>query len=214
MKQPLLISIPNPCSQKWEEMTPCNDGRFCGHCKNIVVDFTMWNDTQVFNYYQQHQGEHFCGRYLTSQLNRPIIPAQPKSRLYRMFIGLGLVLIFTQVPAAHAQVKANTNAQRTPKKNQDTPTKTYQLKGTVSDEKDIPVTSAVIQLTRGISPLDMGTYTITVSMQGYKPIKTELIINGDQELNFKMHFDQQYLKSIEQPINMGIPPHPYYKSEK
>jgi len=228
-KQPVYISIPEPCAQNWEEMTPCNDGRFCDHCKNNVVDFTSWNDTQVFNYYQQHSGEHFCGRYLNSQLNRPIIPAQPQSRLYRIFVGLGLVLIFAQVPVAYAQKKAHTNVQH-PQKKPNTSNKTFELKGIVQDEKKQPITSAVIQLYRDnkivagtvsdydglytIKPLDTGSYNVVVTMQSYKAIKTQVIISADQQLNFDMQIDKEYMHQPMLPVQMGIPPHPYYKGEK
>lgn len=226
MQKPLQITIPEPCSQNWEEMTPCSDGRFCDHCKTPVVDFTNWNDTQVYNYYQQHQGKYFCGRFLESQLNRPIVPAQPQSRLYRIFVGLGLVLIFGQIPVLHAQVRTHASVKQH-QTNANKDNKTFQLKGIVLDKEKEPVINAVIQLYQdnklvagtvsdydglyNIRPLDAGSYDVVVTMQSYKPIKTQIVISTDQQLNFNMQMNNEYLHQLVQPVLMGIPPRmPYY----
>jgi len=107
MQKPLQITIPEPCTQEWEEMTSCNNGRFCGQCQKTVIDFTTWSDAELYKYFDAHKNEHFCGRYMSTQLNRDInILHQPHSALYKSFIALGLTLIFTQVPNSY--VKAQT----------------------------------------------------------------------------------------------------------
>lgn len=106
MSKPIQISIPNPCHEDWNKMTPIERGRFCSSCQKTVVDFRAYSDTQLYNYLQQHKGESICGRLYSSQLNRHIIAHQPQSRLYRYFIVLGLTLLFTQAPIE--QLKAKT----------------------------------------------------------------------------------------------------------
>lgn len=105
MRKPksIQISVPHPCSQNWEEMTPQEQGRFCAHCQKTVIDFTTWSDQALYNFFSKNT-EGVCGRFHSSQTERPIhIPYQPHSRLYRITIALGLTLIFTQAPRAFAQ---------------------------------------------------------------------------------------------------------------
>lgn len=101
----IQINIPNPCSEDWEQMPPCEHGRFCAHCQKQVIDFTNWSDTALYQFFSNN-GSQVCGRFSTYQLNRPVyLPYQPHSRLYRMAIGLGLVLLFTQIPQANAGIR-------------------------------------------------------------------------------------------------------------
>jgi len=100
----LNISIPKPCTQPWEQMTASGDGRFCNHCQKTVIDFTTWSDAALHQFLQGKR-EKVCGRFLASQLNRPItIPPQPHSALYRMVVVLGLTLMAAE----------HTNAQTKP----------------------------------------------------------------------------------------------------
>jgi hypothetical protein len=102
-RQAIHIALTNPCDQRWEDMTPNGNGRFCTHCQTTVIDFTTWTDHQLYEYFASHKGRT-CGQFLRTQLNRPIqIPYQPNSRLYRMTIAMGLTLLFTQTPQLYAQ---------------------------------------------------------------------------------------------------------------
>src|SRR4051812_22686169 len=101
--KPIQISIPHPCNQSWDEMTPTGNGRFCDHCLKTVIDFTTWSDAALYNFFSKNDGP-ICGRYFESQLDRPIsIPYQPHSRLYRLTIAMGLTLLFANSPNLHAQ---------------------------------------------------------------------------------------------------------------
>ena len=65
----LILKIPEPCHQSWDEMTPESKGRFCGSCQKIVVDFTQMSDEQVKRYLFDNRNT--CGRFLSSQIGRP-----------------------------------------------------------------------------------------------------------------------------------------------
>lgn len=77
MKAPsLIISIPEPCHEDWEDMSPCAQGRFCAACQKTVVDFSELSDAAVARILSTQQ---VCGRFALSQLNRPLeIPMQAK----------------------------------------------------------------------------------------------------------------------------------------
>lgn len=97
--QPIQISIPQPCHEDWNKMTPTEQGRFCNTCQKCVVDFTSYNDTMLYEYMQKNKNNKVCGRFNTTQLNRPIqIQHQPHSLLYKYFIALGLTLVLSQAP--------------------------------------------------------------------------------------------------------------------
>lgn len=64
------ISIPHPCTQSWEQMTPSGNGRHCMACDKVVTDFTGMSDRQVQDFFLEHQGEAVCGRFRKVQLDR------------------------------------------------------------------------------------------------------------------------------------------------
>lgn len=66
-----LISIPKPCHENWDEMSPRQQGAFCGVCSKTVVDFTSLTDDEVKNYFLQNSGQKTCGRFRNDQLAEP-----------------------------------------------------------------------------------------------------------------------------------------------
>ncbi len=72
MQKNIQLSIPEPCHENWEAMTPEAQGRFCQSCAKTVVDFTQMTDTEVFNFFKDKAGQQVCGRLATDQLMSPI----------------------------------------------------------------------------------------------------------------------------------------------
>ncbi len=72
-KSTFNIAIKKPCTENWETMTPNEKGRHCFSCQKTVVDFTTMSDSQIIHYFQNYQGKT-CGRFLETQVNRPILP--------------------------------------------------------------------------------------------------------------------------------------------
>lgn len=96
---PIQISIPQPCSENWNKMTPQEQGRFCDICQKCVVDLTNLSDAELYQYLLKNKGQKACGRFKPEQLNRPIqIPHQPHSLLYKWIIVAGLALVITSAP--------------------------------------------------------------------------------------------------------------------
>lgn len=81
--QKLHLSIPEPCQENWQQMTPTDQGRFCNACAKEVIDFSMMTDREVLNYFTTLTHDKVCGRALPSQLERTISkPKDPKKRLF------------------------------------------------------------------------------------------------------------------------------------
>jgi hypothetical protein len=64
----LLLSIPKPCHENWNEMSPREQGAFCQVCSKTVVDFTSMSDEEVKNYFLKRSGQRTCGRLRNDQL--------------------------------------------------------------------------------------------------------------------------------------------------
>ncbi len=69
---PKIISIPVPCHEDWNAMTPGERGRHCAQCCKTVVDFTEWQPQEILFYLQQNAAAKVCGRFAPDQLNEPI----------------------------------------------------------------------------------------------------------------------------------------------
>jgi hypothetical protein len=78
MPKHLQITVPKPCHENWDAMTPEQKGRFCGVCSKTVVDFTLMTDGQILDAIKNNKG-NACGRFTSDQLNRTLVePLQPK----------------------------------------------------------------------------------------------------------------------------------------
>lgn len=176
MKKPqaIQISIPQPCSEDWQKMTPQEKGRYCDACKKCVVDFTGFTDRQLYDYFIQHANENICGRFHNTQLNRPInIPPQPHSKLYRIAVALGLAIAvvtateqksFAKAPLVEYHFIDNYITDDTTQIHTDSAT----IKGKVVDEHGEPLICATVELvlegttkTGAITDID-GNYIIRI----------------------------------------------------
>ncbi len=211
---PIQIDIPRPCSQDWDEMTPQGQGRHCDSCNKTVIDFSSWSDTELFSFFNKNTAP-VCGRYLESQLRRPIvIPYQPHSRLYRMAVAMGLTLLFVHGPEVRAQSRppiVATDSLISELKGNKTDSSTSEIRGTVTDDKKEPLVNATVQILQNrvlkgatltdfdgrysIKGLDSGSYDIQVSYVGYKTaIVTKVsIASSFIVLDFKLDMSRKYV---------------------
>ncbi|KFF06956.1 energy transducer TonB [Flavobacterium reichenbachii] len=96
------ISIPKPCTENWDKMTPNDTGRFCMSCSKTVVDFTAMMPEEIQHFFIQNQTERICGRFRKSQLDNitiqipsRVLYAQTqyhKMFLLALFIAMGTTL--------------------------------------------------------------------------------------------------------------------------
>ena len=64
------ISIPEPCHEDWNKMTPNEKGRFCDSCEKTIIDFSNYSKTELAK--RINSGENMCGRFKPEQLNTPL----------------------------------------------------------------------------------------------------------------------------------------------
>jgi hypothetical protein len=65
-----IITVPTPCHENWNDMTPQDQGRHCGSCCKTVVDFTSWQPQDILLHFKANK--NVCGRFSADQLNEPI----------------------------------------------------------------------------------------------------------------------------------------------
>jgi hypothetical protein len=155
MKEPeaIELSIPQPCSENWERMSPNEKGRHCTACNKTVIDFTDWSDDAIARFLSDTKHWNACGRFLSTQLERPfVLPAQPHSKLYRWVMAAGIAAISFSAADAKAQngmaaakqhVPAETNPAQS--RDEDGPD-SLAVVGTVVDKKGEPVMNATVRL--------------------------------------------------------------------
>lgn len=67
------IQIQDPCHEDWNNMTPNQEGKFCHSCQKTVHDFSEKTDQEIHQYLIAHSSEKVCGRFRSSQINRPLV---------------------------------------------------------------------------------------------------------------------------------------------
>ncbi|WP_161964150.1 carboxypeptidase-like regulatory domain-containing protein [Chitinophaga flava] len=87
----LKISVPQPCAQSWDSMSPEGAGRFCGNCNKVVVDFTGLSDSQIVEILSD-TSSRYCGRFNTTQLDRMLVAEKPAASLLPAVIITALLM--------------------------------------------------------------------------------------------------------------------------
>ena len=104
--QQLHLSIPEPCHQNWQEMTPTQQGRFCNACAKEVIDFSTMSDNEVLNYFSSLKNEKVCGRAYPDQLERTItIPKEIKKRKFWYWNYAAMFFLFFSKMSIKAQAQ-------------------------------------------------------------------------------------------------------------
>jgi hypothetical protein len=113
MKTYYSISIPEPCHEDWNKMTPKDKGRFCDSCSKTVIDFTKMNSNEIQDFMTQNQGQRICGHFKQTQLESihlhvPIQTFASRS-FHKLFL---LVLLITMGTSLFSCTKTNGSKQK------------------------------------------------------------------------------------------------------
>jgi len=166
MKSKIQITIPEPCQEGWQSMTPVEKGRFCASCQKTVLDFTHLSDNEIINLVSKK--DNLCGRIKASQLNRNLIETKKTSNYFGYFATSVLAFLGLGTETIVAQEKPIT--EQTDLKYISKPTKSVDkitVTGVVTDSLGTPMsgTSVVIKDTfEGTQTDEKGAYSIKVNL--------------------------------------------------
>ena len=93
----MKVNIPNPCFEKYENMSPTELGRMCKVCNTEVVDFTNWETKDIVAYIQK-SNQKVCGRVDISASN----PKYNWSKFAATLLAIGSLGSITNLSTASA----------------------------------------------------------------------------------------------------------------
>jgi hypothetical protein len=199
----ITLSIPEPCHEDWNRMTPSQQGRFCGSCQKDVIDFTAMTDDELFRFFATKKSTNVCGRTLAYQLNTPLAkPVEHKKRKFWYISYLTSLLLFFSKSETKAQTKTPQSVSPTIKptvlgRMTRLPVAAEQaagfVTGKVKDENGTPVPYASIDIkggSRAVSADKDGNYKIkakagdllTVSAAGFESKTIRLTNSSTQHI--------------------------------
>lgn len=109
----MKIRIPEPCHENWEAMTPEKQGRYCGSCCKIVVDFSKMEPEAISSYLKNYQSERVCGRFRREQVaEKSIQPAELIQSIFRS--GMSYIQKTAALFLLFFALSMDGNAQATP----------------------------------------------------------------------------------------------------
>lgn len=100
----LYLSIPQPCHEDWNKMSPEDKGRLCASCQKVVVDFTSMSDRQLAEFFKKPQG-HACGRFQQEQLERDIVIPGKRVPWIKYFFQFALPAFLVSMKATAQKAK-------------------------------------------------------------------------------------------------------------
>jgi len=107
----MKITIPTPCHENWDTMTPEEKGRFCSVCSKTVRDFTTASDEEIIVAFSDPAEKNICGNFYESQLNRNLQYSYLNSVFVKFAVGFilttgGLVSVQGQQNIINDTLKA------------------------------------------------------------------------------------------------------------
>ena len=159
MSKRIQISVPSPCHENWQQMTPVEKGRFCASCQRKVFDFTTMPDREIMSILQGD--DYICGKLTGEQLDKGLTIPKEKSLVgiaasaaAISLLALGANEAIAQEPVRTEQVPVDTTSEMLGKERM-IPPKTDLVRGTVRDEQQYPL--QYISITDTIAPAQVET---------------------------------------------------------
>lgn len=155
------ITIPEPCNENWNEMTPTEKGAFCQLCSKEVKDFTKSTDQEILKVLETSK-ENICGHVSSTQINRPLQGFPSYSKWFLPFATSFSIVIIPFAASAQNEI---------------------QMLGEVAIQKPVKIGKIAVKCDKPTTKIDTST-----TLDGF--IKTEetkkepeTLVNGFMVLN-------------------------------
>lgn len=98
----IKVTIPKPCHEDWNQMTPVEQGRACEICQKNVLDFTQKSDVEIHEILNS-QPKKICARFKSEQLDRWFVAERiPQNSIWKSIVAAGIFAFL-----GHQGVKGN-----------------------------------------------------------------------------------------------------------
>ena len=190
MNSKFKITIPKPCHENWNTMTPKEKGRFCSSCSKVVVDFTKKSSEEIQDYIVENKNQRVCGHFYKKQLDSIVIEIPQvtfkqqlsfqKLFVLALFFVMGTTLFSCQYKDGKKQKIENVILVDTIKK-VEKEIETHKIErdstsNTIKKTVPPPPETTGIVFCDGTSKKDS---IIDITTVGELPIEGEIIIDGD-----------------------------------
>lgn len=203
------ISIPQPCHENWQQMTPKDNGRHCQSCCKTVVDFTSMTTGDIVALLAV--GGNTCGRFAPNQLEAINYTLKVADKRWFTWKGLiAAVSLSALLPTLKASAQTVVKTEQAPVKSfmlgrvsvADTLVK-HNIQGTViSKDDNLPLFLASINIkgvAKGVTSDKNGRFNlpdvmpgqvIVFSYIGMKPleVKASELIGRNESLCLEMQY--------------------------
>jgi len=190
------VSIPVPCHENWDLMSPHEQGKYCMVCSKAVIDFTHMTDTEIIRAIQQ-SSQTICGRLDEQQLDS-LRPKYQLPKKMKVFLYALAVAFLIELPSeVFAQTPSDTISSNL--------LQSGEINGRVTDEKGQPMDFATVQVFENdvkvggaktdingrfkIKLINPGVYSVRVTYAGYQTEtvkKVGIQPNKLTDLNFSL----------------------------
>lgn len=216
MKNNLFLTLPKPCTENWENMTPEEKGRHCASCNKMVVDFSKFTDKELVEFMQKAQGK-ICGRFSPYQLNRELTSYEPDTIPLWQRVMWGTALA-TSLAACNSNSNANSQivqgkiaqsdtANKKSTENTSAPANSYIIGKMLDEKSGNPISYLVIRINKTkyyAHTDDEGNFKIEVpdSIMGKK---IKLAISEDKLYEIMAYNYREIEYTIDRlPFNVNI----------
>ncbi len=149
-------TIPLPCNENWQQMSPAEQGRHCHACSKTVIDCTGMNDQSLATFIAA-KGNGLCGRFRNDQLGRdiPYNSKVPSSKQWRKLLACVAMIFLLNTSSAQRRVFVDTvfyrwtlseSSKALVKQQEAMASQTeYTVRGKLRDEQGKPMTGVQVQ---------------------------------------------------------------------
>lgn len=181
----MKLHIPQPCSQKWDDMTPNNHGRFCTQCDKTVIDFTDMTDAEILLHFSNISSGHACGRFRDDQLNVRLSAAGRRTSGRNRIAGSVWGMLLTiSIPGTLLVSWQTVKTEQSPASlREDIKDTTSILSGRVIDTQGNPVVNATVRLRgsgKSVLSDSTGSFKIMPATRILYPMTLEVTMIGYQ----------------------------------
>lgn len=144
----MMLQIPEPCHENWDEMVDAQGGRHCLVCTKTVMDFTNYTDEQLLDYFKKPKNQNTCGRFYGHQLDKELIPLTQRRFQWagKFFAGVALIFtgFFNQISRASNSKQKIQTEQLNLKISELSKQQNGGISGRVLDENGLPINEAMV----------------------------------------------------------------------